>query len=414
MLASIGLSFKTASTEIRSIFAFSIQDIEDFGSELINNTCIKGLVILSTCNRSEFYFEYSNSNYEDITELVLSRLINFKGTDNSYQKYFYSKDEKDTVNHLFSVVCGFDSISLGEYQIVTQVKYAYKYSDDLSLNSKELKRLFQKSFETGKKIRTNTGINRGASSISYAAIELMQTIHRDFSDKNVLVVGLGQTGGAITEYLTKFKFNQLYISNRTYYKAQILSKNLNAIPIKLEDIGKMNDNIDIYFVATSAPEPIITKKLMENSTGNKTLIDISIPRNIEINVGDLDSCTVYDVDDLQEIVAHNNKRRKGEVQKGMKIMKSFEQEFLNWLSSQKLNNTISLIQNNFHQINSKELKGFKKINKTEEQELLDKYGEHITNKYVRLLIKNIKTVSDNGNKKEIVEAINEVFSLDVN
>ena len=413
MLASLGLSFKTASAEIRGKFAFTNQDINDFGKELIGNTGIKGIVIISTCNRSEFYFEYNNIDSIESIELVLTRLINFKNVDSSYQKYFYTRDEKETVHHLFSVVCGFDSMSLGEYQIVTQVKDAYKEAEKFSLASKELKRLFQKSFETGKKIRTSTEINRGASSISYAAIELMQTFYSNFEDKNILVIGLGQTGEAITEYLTKFDVKQLFISNRTHFKAQNLASHFNAIPVKLNELDSVSSEVDIVFVATSSPTPIITKEDMSKTYGNKILIDLSIPRNIALDVEDLDNCKVFDVDDLQKIVSINNNKREGEVQKGIRIMEGLEQDFLNWLSSQKLISTINIIQKNFQEVNIKELEGFKKINR-EEREILDLYGEHISNKYIRLLIKNIKNVSDNGNNKEFIDAFNKVFQLQEN
>ena len=410
MLASLGLSYKTASSEVRGKFAFTNQEINDFGVELINNTNIKGIVIISTCNRSEIYFEFDHSKSEESIELVLSRIMNFKNVDNSYQKYFYSRNERETVHHLFSVVCGFDSMSLGEYQIVTQVKGAYKVSEDFSIASKELKRLFQKSFETGKKIRTSTEINKGASSISYAAIELMQTFCKDFSDKNTMVIGLGQTGEAIAEYLTKFNFNKTFISNRTYFKATNLAPHFDATPIRLEEINSVKDNVDIFFVATNSQVPLITKQDMANSSGNKILIDLSIPRNVAVDVEELDNCRVYDVDDLQKIVAQNNKRREGDVVKGIKIMEDLEGEFMNWLSSQKLNHTISVIQQSFHQVHSKELNGFKKINK-EDLETLDKYGDHITNKFIRLLIKNVKSVSDNGKNKELVDTLTKVFEI---
>jgi len=413
MLASIGLSYKTASAEIRGKFAFTKNDINYFGSELINSTNISGIVVISTCNRSEFYFEYNNSDCDDSVNTVLNNILNFKKLDSSYQKYFYNRDEKKTIHHLFSVVCGFDSMSLGEYQIVTQVKDAYKTAEGFSFASKELKRLFQKSFEAGKKIRTYTEINRGASSISYAAIELMQTFHKDFSGKNAIVVGMGQTGEAIAEYLTKFNFDRLFISNRTHFKSQNLAPHFNATPIALEEINSSKNKFDIYFVATSSQKPLITKQDMAKTKGNKILIDLSIPRNIAPNVDELENCRVFDVDDLQKIVSKNNKRREGEVQKGLKILKELESQFINWLSSQKLNSTINIIKQNFHDVNSKELTGFKKINK-EYQESLDQYGEHITNKYVRLLIKNIKTVSNNGNDKKLIEALNQVFKLQEN
>lgn len=407
MLASIGLSYKTASAEIRGKFSFTSQDIHDFGMELTSNTNIKGLVVISTCNRNEFYFEYDN---HECIDSILSRIINFKNVDSSYEKYFYKWGQKETVHHLFSVICGFESMSLGECQIVTQVKNAFLVSEKLSLTSKELKRLFQKSFETGKKIRTQTDINKGASSISYAAIELLQTFYTDLSDKNVLVVGLGQTGEAITEYLSKLKLNQIYISNRTHFKSQNLAEHFNAIPIKLENITSTENNIDIYIVATSSQEPIITKDDMSKISGDKILIDLSVPRNIATDVDQLENCRVFDIDNLQEIVHQNNNLRKGEVKKGIKIIEELEQQFMNWLSSQKLNSTINIIQQNFHQINSKELKGFKKIKK-DNPESLDLYSNHITEKYIRLLIKNIKTVSENGNNQELIGALNRVFKL---
>jgi glutamyl-tRNA reductase len=410
MLASVGLSFKTASAEIRGKFSFNNDDIYTFGTDLLKISGINGIVILSTCNRSEFYFEYDNSTNSNYLQIVLSKLLEFKGEDNSNIKYFYYKKEKETVNHLFSVMCGFDSLSLGEYQIVGQVKNAFKISEKYSFASKELNRLFQKAFETGKKVRTLTEINKGASSVSYASIELIQKTCRNIETKNIAVIGLGQTGEAVIEYLTKLKPKQLFISNRTFFKAQNLASRFNAIPVKLEELNIINNQAEIIFVASSSSVPLITKEDMSKTIGNKVLIDLSIPRNIAIDVDDLDNCRVFDIDDLQEIVSNNNKRRKGQVEHGMVIMQELESRFLNWLSSQKLNSTINTIHKHFHEINKKELKEYKKINK----ENIDSYGNHITNKYIRLLIKNIKEVSDNGKDKEAIKVLNKVFQLQEN
>ena len=275
-----------------------VRILYDFGNSLLQTSNIKGLVVLSTCNRSEFYFEYDGTRDSVDKETLISKVISFKSEDYSLKKYFYFKNEEETVHHLFSVMCGFDSLSLGEYQIVGQVKDAFRIAEELTLVSKELNRLFQKAFEIGKKVRTLTQINKGASSISYASIELVQKLCKKIETKKVAVIGLGQTGEAITEYITKLKTEQLYISNRTHFKAQNLATHFNAIPVKLDNLDFINNTADIIFVATSSPQPLITMEDMKNTEGEKILIDLSIPRNISPDVDELDNCRVFDVDDL--------------------------------------------------------------------------------------------------------------------
>ncbi len=417
MIGLLGISYKSADIEIRERFAFSKEEISLLSSNLLKKGNIASVVILSTCNRSELYYHCHNEKHQQAVHDILENLSEMKSYENGLQPYFYFKEDSDAVRHLFKVVSGIESLIVGEDQIIGQVKNAFQFAEENQTTDKFLKRLFTKSFKVGKKVRSQTMINRGSASASSAAVNLCHQLFPDLSRQNVMLIGAGQTGQLVLNSLRKSTFASLKIANRTLAKADELAGLYGGESIPLDDIEKHLANSDIIFVATDSPEPLIkltsVKEVLKNrAKQTKPLyFDLSVPRNIETGVDDLKDIRLYTIDDLQEIVKSTNQKRKKEIDAAMQIIERAEKLFLSWKHEQELVPTILKIKNNFQQLNQSEMEEFMKIRSIKNDDLLNEYSQHITEKFARVFIKNLKTLSKTADQKNFLEMAEEFFEI---
>jgi len=416
MIGVIGINYKSSPIEIREKFSFNEKRIVEFGNIVRNNDGFKGLVILSTCNRSEIYFQMEGTCNSGAYSFMLKSLKSYCGVTENVREYFYFKSDTDAFKHLFYVISGANSMIIGEDQIVGQVKQALKISTENAIVDSELTRLFIKSLEVNKKVRTATKINQGAFSVSYAGVEKCFTVFNDISKCKILLIGAGETGTLTLKTLIKKGCENITITNRTQEKADKLAQKYRVQSIDINLLKNQLDHSDIIVIATGAQEPLITESIAQqsitNREGKKQLyIDLSVPRNVAREVSLVDNVTVFDVDDLQEVVDANQEKRKNLIKQMDSIMEEHLQDYSDWLATRNLGSLISAIKTNFSSVNQSELQGFKRINKANDVELIDNYGTHITEKYTRLLIKNLKEVTNNGRKMEYVKVLNDLFNL---
>jgi len=416
MIFLTGINHKTAPVEIREQFVFTENEISEFVNSFAIVQGFKGMVILSTCNRTEIYAELDEQTPESAFEFMATKLKTYKNFNGQLKDNLYLKSDDEVTNHIFNVISGLDSMALGEYQIVGQVKTAVDISVKGKFIGKSLNRLFQKAFETGKKVRTQTKINEGAVTVSYAAVEAAYRHYSNLNDKKVLSIGAGETGQLVLSNLIKKGCNQLYVANRTHEKAVKVAKTFNAEAIRVEEVDKKILDYDIILVSTASKMPLITteriEKLMEKRDDkNLLLVDLSVPRNIEAGVRNIKNVDLYDVDDLQFVVKENYDMRKGEIVHAQEIIVKQTTEFSNWMHTQNLTPTFVKVSQNLKNINKNEIQGFQK-NKIEiDYTKAIEYGDHITDKYIRLLTRNIKSITDNGKRKEYIKVVNELFEL---
>ncbi|MDA3952387.1 MAG: glutamyl-tRNA reductase [Bacteroidales bacterium] len=415
MIGIIGISYKTSPIEIREQFSFSEGEITQFTRLLQIDESLHGVVVLSTCNRTEIYFRVEKCCAEKGFELILRNLEYFKNYKTDLRKYFYFKEGEEAVAHLFTVVSGIDSLVIGEDQIIGQAKDAFKYSIENNTIGTVLTRMFNKAFEAGKRVRTDTSINEGCASVSSAAVELCEKELKDYSNNKILLIGTGQTGELALQNFSKRGYKSIYITNRTYSKAVDSAKKYGATAFEIENLKHYLPKCDVILVATSSKTHLITKEMVQKSNllrnDKQMYIDLSVPRNISADVVDVKNVTLHTVDDLQEIVSATSEKRKAAISDAMEIIQIVKQEYIDWLNSVDLTPVILKIKNNFHEINNTELEGFLKIKSVKDSGVVSDYGKHITDKYARLFIRNLRTVSQNGKKKEFVELVNELFEL---
>ncbi len=417
MIGLVGISYKSADLEIRERFAFSKEEIAGFTEQMLGGNKIRGIVILSTCNRTEIYYHTAQNNNKEAIQSIMDGLALHKNYYNELKPYFYFKEEKQMVEHLFKVVSGIDSLIVGEDQVIGQVKEAFHYAETIQKADKVLNRLFSKALETGKKVRTQTEISRGSASASSAAVNLCHHRFSDLSHQNVLMIGAGQTGQLVLNSLRKSKFHSLHIANRTFAKAEELSLLHGGKSIKLEEINSYLSESDIIFIATDSPEPLVKLDAMKKALQQRTrkqkqlFFDLSVPRNVDMEIANLENIDLFTIDDLTKIVKSTNQKRLKEISAAMEIIHRAEDLFMTWKHEQELVPTILKIKENFQQLNKLEMEEFMKIRSIKKDELLSEYSHHITEKFARVFIKNLKALAKEADKRDFITMAEEFFEM---
>jgi len=416
MIGLIGISHKTSPLEIREKFAVAQDEIVPFSEMLQKETDISDIVVLSTCNRTEIYFSQNKYDFHLAAKLVYKTLKQFKGIQEKYWHTFYSYTKSDAVRHLFEVASGVDSMIIGEDQIIGQIKDAYVFCTEEALTDAVLMRLFQKSFETSKRVRSETEIKMGNASISSAAVQKCITLFEKLSDKRVLLIGAGETGSLVLQNLHKNGVYRIALTNRTQEKAEKLAKKHKCTPLPFEHMPSHLYLYDIVIVATGSKIPLVTTEMAreaaERREGRKQVyIDISVPRNIETDIGKLGNVNLNTIDDLDKIVNTTMKKRKGCIDSATQIIDDLVTDFDEWMASRSLRPAIKAITYNMQKVTKEELSGYNKVNSEDMQLAIRDFSKHLTQKYTRMFIKNLKELTANGKNTEALDIVNELFSI---
>ena len=416
MIGLIGISYKTAPLEVRERFSFTKEEIVPFSEFLQQETGISDLVLVSTCNRTEIYFSQDVHDKQTAFELVYEVIKKFKQVSDHCWHHFYHNSNAGTVQHLFEVTSGLDSLIIGEDQIIGQVKEAYLTCTQAALTDAVLMRLFQKSFEAGKRVRSETGIKLGITSVSSAAVEMCSCLLDGTNDKSVLLIGAGETGSLALQNIVKKGVGKVTVTNRTHEKAEKIASKFNAETVSFDHFEDHLFESDIVMIATAASKPLITRDMVIRSmelrnNRPQVYIDLSVPRNIEQSVAELGNVNVLGVDDLQEIVNQTTEKKKESAAKAQIIIDEVVADFVEWLASRSLRPAISTITANLQAINHEELSTYRKLSTPEMQEIVDDYAKHLTQRYTRLLIKNLKDLTNNGKNIDSLKTINDLFKF---
>lgn len=412
MIGLISINFKTSPIEVREKFYFQDNEKMDF-FELLSSECpIEGLVILSTCNRTELYYEYENHIGEEkkIFHLIMKCLVKFKKYSEGLSPYVSTKNGSSEVSrHLFRLISGLESMIIGEFQIVDQLKDAFYFAKDKNILGPILERMFQKSFETGKYVRSNTDIGKGAISVSYAAVEMISQNY-DIKNTSFLCVGAGETSQLLVKHLLNKDVKEILITNRTELKGKRFAEtyDLDTIPYN-QMLSKIND-VDIVVFSTSSEHPLISKKDIEGkSKKNLLFIDLSVPRNIDDNITEVGNIELINIDNLKDIVNKNYNKRKAEIDKSQKIIDSFLNEFDEWANSRQLRPSILSIKNKIKVLIQNNMNMKSSLSNKEDENINIKMNR-VYNKLSDHLVKKIRIASDNGKDKSALKIIKKIFN----
>ena len=313
-LFAAGVSHKTAPVEVREQLAVQRNELADLAHYLKWFGYLDEIVLLSTCNRVEIYgtTRQSIDSIKSALQLLSSEPVDL-------DPYIYVHKDAEAARHLFRVTAGLDSMALGETEITGQIKNAYETAREAGLTGPVLNRLFQRAFQTTKEIRTRTAIGRGTVSIKSAAVELIEkAFSDDLANKSVMVIGAGEMAERCVQLLVKKGVRSIFVSSRSFDRAIDLATRCGGDAVCFGDsLFEMRD-VDVVVAATSSAQTLLVLDDMENlmkARRNRPLllIDLSVPRNIDAAIADLDNVSLYNIDDLEALAREGMRDRAAEV-----------------------------------------------------------------------------------------------------
>jgi glutamyl-tRNA reductase len=416
LVGLISINYKIAPLNIRERFFFDNSEKLVFHNHLRKELDIEGLMIISTCNRTEIYFEFENHIGQENKFLhsVVKELVVFKKYKDSLSPHLNNLTGSFKVaNHLFRLVSGLESMIIGEFQIVEQLKDAYYFSKKHKMLGPILSRMIQKSLETGKYIRTNTEIGRGAVSVSYAAVEQI-TNNYDLKNAKFLCVGLGETSKLSIRHLHQKGIKKIKITNRTKSKLNAFCTELGYESILFEDYKKEILNSDVVIFSTGSKSPLLTKKDIEQNIRKRNnkllLVDLSVPRNLSNDLEELNNIEIINIDNLKDTVNENYKKRKAEVIKAELYIEEFLVEFDDWTNTRLLRPSILSLKKQVRELFLNEnISNIKSLSESATSKDLSLKLSKAYDKFSDNLVKKIKKASDNGKDEKAIEIINQIF-----
>lgn len=332
-IAVLGLNHRTAPVELRERLAFQEERLPDALGAVRRDLGLSECVILSTCNRVELYTVLPEVNgSEGKLRQFLARFHSVEPGLLDSSAYWHL--QPDSVRHLFRVAAGLDSMVVGESEILGQVREAYARAVSAGAVSGTLHRLFQTAIRTGKQARSQTRIGQGAVSVSSVAVELARRIFRNLGSKTILLLGAGQMGESTLTCLKGQGVRSILIANRSVEKAIPLAEQMGGRVIPFDRLDLSLWQADIVLCSTSADRYLLTREDVQGVMAARRqrplfLIDISVPRNLDPRIGQLENVYLYDIDDLQGIASANLQMRLGEAEQCAEIV---EKEISGFLS----------------------------------------------------------------------------------
>lgn len=346
---SVGLSYKKADAEVRGQFSLDAvaktRLLEQAKSE-----GIESLIVTSTCNRTEIY-----GFAEHPFQLIKLICDNSNGSVDSFQKVGFVYKNQEAINHMFRVGTGLDSQILGDFEIISQIKTSFSHSKSMGLTNAFTERLVNAVIQASKRIKTETEISSGATSVSFASVQYILKNVEDISNKNILLFGTGKIGRNTCENLVKHTKNEhITLINRTKDKAEKLAGKLNLIVKDYSELHLELQKADVVVVATGAQNPTVDKAIL-NLKKPLLILDLSIPKNVNENVEELEGVTLIHMDYLSQLTDETLENRKLHIPAAEAIIEEVKEEFTTWMKGRKFAPTINALKEKLNAIKMSEL-----------------------------------------------------------
>lgn len=385
----VGINYKKTDAGLRGQFAIN----NDQYAQILATapaTGMKAFFILSTCNRTEIY-----GLAEDATQLMELICSQAEGDIDTFSKIAYIKNGWDAVEHLFQVSSGLDSQILGDYEILGQIKNSVKFAKENGFICPFMERLINCVLQSSKAIKTNTELSGGTVSVSFAAVQYIKEHISSITDKKILLLGTGKIGRNTCKNLVDYlETTNITLVNRTEEKATALAKELKLQSAPITEINEQIATSDIILVATNSPEPTILKSQLEGK-GEKLIIDLSVPCNVEEAARQMEGITFINVDELSKIKDQTLQARKAEVPKALAIIQEHIAEFREWYDMRKHVPMLKEVKYKLQEISTKHIQ-------------LPASSEEKIQKVINTLA--IKVRSNNTIGCNYIEAINEYIA----
>lgn len=401
---AVGLSYKKADAVIRG--KFSLDDkAKTKVLEQAKSEGIESLIVTSTCNRTEIY-----GFAEHPFQLIKLICENSNGTVEAFQQVGFVYKNQEAVNHMFRVGTGLDSQILGDFEIISQLKTSVNESKSLGLINTFLDRLINAVLQASKKIKTDTEISSGATSVAFASVQYIIKNVENIGTKNILLFGTGKIGRNTCENLVKHTKNEhITLINRTKDKAEKLAGKLNLIVKDYSELHLELQKADVVVVATGAQNPTIDKAIL-NLKKPLLILDLSIPKNVHENVKDLNDVTLIHMDHLSQMTDETLEKRKSHIPAAEAIIEEIKQEFLSWTKSRKFAPTIHALKEKLNSIKEGELNFQRKKISNFDEEQAELISNRIIQKITNHFANHLK--DDNTMVDESIEWIEKIFQIE--
>lgn len=322
-LLCLGLNHRTAPVEVRERFAVGNSKLGATASELITMTGVTEGLVISTCNRTEFYLAAPDAR--DACSRLESHLTEKKQLDAEMATHFYRMVKTDAARHLCRVVSGLDSMLLGETEIFGQVKQSYQAALEAGATANVLNRVFQRAFGVGKKVRTETSIQHGSTSVGNVAVDLAEKIFGHLKDSEVMILGAGEMSRITAQSLVSRGARSIFVANRSYDRAVELAAEMGGSAVRFDAWQKVLERVDVVISSTGCPFPIVHRADVEQARHARKyrplfFIDIAVPRDIDPAVGEIEEVYLYDIDTLEQLAAEASGRRQLQIEECERII----------------------------------------------------------------------------------------------
>jgi len=441
-LLVIGTSHQTAPVAVREALALAPDQALALLRQVHADRAWDEALVLSTCNRTEFYVVPRSKDQPAPLPDLLARIGRAKGTTPPTvgPEIFYRRDDRLAVRHLFRVSASLDSQIVGESEILGQVKTAYRLAVEARTTGFLLNRLLHRAMGVGKRVRTETALGQGSAGAPQAAVELAGHFFADLQQKTVLLVGAGQTAEAVARALLARGAGRLIVANRTPYRAQQLALDLGhsqdrtadadtplrpqrapvaAEAIDLDALPRAVARADLVITSTGATEPVLTfdalAPVLRRRPGPVMIVDIAVPRDVDERLGNLESVYLYDLDDLDRLVQRNLARRRGEIPRAEAIIEDEVEAFERWLASRQVAPTIRLLRKRLRTIRRRQIDRYASRFTGADREALEAFTESMAKRVLHhpiALLKHLATDGTTSDRLATVDLVRRLFDLD--
>ena len=410
-LLIVGINHTSAPVELREKVAFTHEQLPNALKDISRVADFSEVAVLSTCNRTEIIAITEDANEKKVVDwLAAYHEMQVPALEPS----IYTKRNQEAVYHAARVACGLDSMIIGEPQIFGQVKDAYEQADLIGTLGSELHHLSQNTFRIAKRVRSETAIGQSSVSIASTAVTLAEMLFSDLSNRNVLLVGAGETSKLVGRHLKSAGFRKLTIANRTLSNARKLAEELGGSAIDLQTIPSILPDADVVISSTASQLAVMGKGMVERTLKSRRhrpvmMIDLAVPRDIEPEVGELRDIYLYSVDDLQEIINANLNNRHHAAAEADLIIKREIASYRFRHESRETEETLVRFREHHEAIKTDELaKALIRLKKGgPADDVLAQFANQLTNKLLHRPTQQLKA----GNS-DIIKVISDLYQLD--
>ncbi|MFY3792373.1 glutamyl-tRNA reductase [Ureibacillus sp. MALMAid1270] len=415
----VGLNYKTAPVEIREKLSFIESDLPNAMAALRKEKSILEDVIVSTCNRTEIYAvvdQLHTGRY--YIKQFLAKWFDIPVEE--FDQHLYIRENDDSLNHLFRVTSGIDSMVLGETQILGQVKKSFMKAQEVGATGTVYNHLFKQAVTFAKRAHNETTINENAVSVSYAAVELAKKIFGSLKHKHVAILGAGKMGELAAQNLAGSGVGKVTVINRTFEKAQKLAEKFNGQAKSMQELQCTLLEADILISSTGSTDYVIDLELMqfvERLRKGKPLfmVDIAVPRDLDPKIGDLPNVFLYDIDDLQGIVEANLAEREKAAREISHMITDEVSQFKDWIATLGVVPVISALRKKASRIQEETMTSIenKMPNLTDrERKILNKHTKSIINQLLKEPILQAKELANSKQANEQLQLFQQIFGIE--